>query len=41
MTDISAVIDACGGYWTAGLAAVGIPVILWAVGKRVFKKSVG
>jgi len=41
MTDISSVIDAVGGYWTAGLAAIGIPVILWTVGKRIFKKSQG
>jgi len=41
MSDITGVIDAIGGYWTAGLAAIGIPVILWVVGKRVFKKSQG
>jgi len=41
MTDITAVISEVASYWTAGLAAIGIPVILWVVGKRVFKKSQG
>lgn len=40
-TDITGVVTAVGGYWTAGLAAIGIPVILWVVGKSVFKKSKG
>jgi len=40
-TDISGVIADVGGYWTAGLSALGIPVILWVVGKRIFKKSTG
>jgi len=41
MTDITGVITEIAGYWEAGLAAIGIPVILWVVGKRVFKKSQG
>lgn len=41
VTDITGIIDAVGTYWTTGLAAIGIPVVLWVLGKRIFKKSAG
>lgn len=40
-TDIAGVVSTAGTYFTTALAAIGIPVILWVIGKRVVKKSVG
>ena len=38
-TDIAGVTTTVGGYFTAALAAIGVPLLLWQVGKRVFKRS--